>query len=247
MKRQGSSDPGQAAASSPEAPSDMAQPTFGERMRTARHDTGLTAGAFAEKLGVTETIVRGWEGGDLHPGTDQIDHIVGLLDVSTPWLLEGRDDAFAAGKYGDVILAGAVPPVSAETDRGAFASENKIAVHHEIVDGVPVQTVKLLLDNVSALKDPDVFQKATGMSMRTYHRKNVSDRLTPAQGERTLRFRGVHEKAAEVFGSGEAATDWLLSPVLALDGERPVDLLETDVGARSVEDVLTRMEYGVYT
>jgi putative toxin-antitoxin system antitoxin component (TIGR02293 family) len=36
-------------------------------------------------------------------------------------------------------------------------------------------------------------------------------------------------------------------PAMALNQYRPIDLLRTPVGVEAVEDVLRRMEYGVYT
>jgi putative toxin-antitoxin system antitoxin component (TIGR02293 family) len=50
-----------------------------------------------------------------------------------------------------------------------------------------------------------------------------------------------------MIGEEEKAGEWLRTPNRALGGERPLDLLDTDVGAREVEDVLGRIAYGVYS
>ena len=39
----------------------------------------------------------------------------------------------------------------------------------------------------------------------------------------------------------------LRTPNRALGGERPLDQLDTDIGARAVEDILGRIAYGVYS
>ncbi|WP_245615434.1 antitoxin Xre/MbcA/ParS toxin-binding domain-containing protein [Muricoccus aerilatus] len=57
----------------------------------------------------------------------------------------------------------------------------------------------------------------------------------------------VLTQAAEVFGSRETAADWLMRPAMALDRQRPVDLLGTAAGKEQVELLLIRLQYGVYT
>ena len=52
--------------------------------------------------------------------------------------------------------------------------------------------------------------------------------------------------ATRVLGSHEAAESWLLQKSLALDGERPLDLLTSPSGTEAIQDLLTRIEYGVY-
>ena len=50
-----------------------------------------------------------------------------------------------------------------------------------------------------------------------------------------------------MFGDQEKAIVWLGTPNRALGGDRPLDLLDTDMGARMVEDILGRIAYGVYS
>lgn len=56
----------------------------------------------------------------------------------------------------------------------------------------------------------------------------------------------VMDWATRVLGSHEAAERWSLQKSLALDGERPLDLLTSDSGTEATQDLLTRIEYGVY-
>lgn len=53
-------------------------------------------------------------------------------------------------------------------------------------------------------------------------------------------------KAAELFGGLEAAQRWMSSPVMGLDGARPVELLRTSQGTQLVTEFLERIERGVY-
>jgi putative toxin-antitoxin system antitoxin component (TIGR02293 family) len=54
-------------------------------------------------------------------------------------------------------------------------------------------------------------------------------------------------KAVEVLESEENARQWLTSPQFGLGGEVPLEYAGTEVGAREVEDLLGRIEYGVYS
>lgn len=50
------------------------------------------------------------------------------------------------------------------------------------------------------------------------------------------------------FFSGDQQTsrDWLARPARALGGRTPLEFAETEIGAREVEDLIGRLEHGVY-
>jgi len=53
--------------------------------------------------------------------------------------------------------------------------------------------------------------------------------------------------AFETFGSEEKAWHWLERPSHLFAGAAPIDILQTDPGRyESVEDELTRIDYGVF-
>ncbi len=68
-----------------------------------------------------------------------------------------------------------------------------------------------------------------------------------ADSNRLARLSRVATLAERTFGSTERAAGWLDRPNRALGGAAPVDLLDTDLGAREVEAVLGRIEYGVFS
>jgi putative toxin-antitoxin system antitoxin component (TIGR02293 family) len=53
--------------------------------------------------------------------------------------------------------------------------------------------------------------------------------------------------ATGTLGTSEKASRWLQAPNMALDDQHPLDLLDTDLRARSVETILMRIEYGLYS
>ena len=52
--------------------------------------------------------------------------------------------------------------------------------------------------------------------------------------------------AKSVFDNERDAVAWFSIPNVALGGETPLSSLDTDGGARRVDAVLTRLEFGVY-
>jgi putative toxin-antitoxin system antitoxin component (TIGR02293 family) len=111
--------------------------------------------------------------------------------------------------------------------------------------GLPVRELEVLqtslglpLDNLAA---------RLGISRATLHRRKAGGRLAPAESDRVVRFARLLGKASEVLESEEHARQWLTSPQVGLGGAVPLDYAGTEVGAREVEDLLGRIEYGVYS
>jgi putative toxin-antitoxin system antitoxin component (TIGR02293 family) len=83
---------------------------------------------------------------------------------------------------------------------------------------------------------------------RTFERRREDGQsLTIVEGDRLLRAVRVVLRAIEALGDAEKASVWLRTPNRALNGEKPMSLLETDIGARLVERTLGRIEHGVYS
>lgn len=61
------------------------------------------------------------------------------------------------------------------------------------------------------------------------------------------RLRMARERARKVFGSAEAAKEWLESDCPALGFVRPIDLLHDDDGLKNVTAILVRIEHGVFS
>ena len=76
------------------------------------------------------------------------------------------------------------------------------------------------------------------------HRRRLG-RLSPEQSDRLVRLLRVIAHAHTAFGAIDKAGRWLRRPTRALDGSAPLDLLDTDIGARRVETLLSRIEHGI--
>ena len=126
---------------------------------------------------------------------------------------------------------------------------SQLDVHRLLKTGLPQKALDHLVVTVKLVKSGRHFEDAFGMTYRTYQRRKDPGTLplSPEQSNKTWTFARVLAKATEVFGSQEAAEAWISEPVMGLDRQVPLALLQTPAGVDLVNAFLTRLEYGVYT
>jgi putative toxin-antitoxin system antitoxin component (TIGR02293 family) len=59
------------------------------------------------------------------------------------------------------------------------------------------------------------------------------------------RLSGIHELAVYVWDSQDDALEFLNTPHLMLNGRTPLDVSATEAGARSVQELLLRIYFGI--
>ncbi len=97
----------------------------------------------------------------------------------------------------------------------------------------------------------EVIARIIGVSLRTVSRRRktvkipAKERLSPVESDRVYRFARIVALAEDVFEDKKEALEWLNSPQYGLGGRVPFDMLQTDAGAREVEELLIRIDYGV--
>jgi putative toxin-antitoxin system antitoxin component (TIGR02293 family) len=112
--------------------------------------------------------------------------------------------------------------------------------------GLPASSVRVLAEKLEV--GNLALSRTLGIPQRTMTRRlSQRSRLTSAESDRTLRLARVFANAVEMIGDEQKAVRWLGAPNRALGGNRPMDQLDTDIGARGVEDLLGRIAYGVYS
>jgi len=83
---------------------------------------------------------------------------------------------------------------------------------------------------------------------RTLSRRREEGRLQPDESDRLVRAARVVGRALDLFeGDVRAARQWLSTAQLALGGASPLSLARTEVGAREVENLIGRLEEGVFS
>jgi putative toxin-antitoxin system antitoxin component (TIGR02293 family) len=125
-----------------------------------------------------------------------------------------------------------------------LAEEERPFVHDEIVRGIAAKRVKDLIDR-GVLDAKQVYRV---IPERTFGRRLANrESLKPSEADAIGRLLRVTKTAESMLGDAEFAHKWLSLPNPALKNRIPIELAETDAGAREVEIILTRIAHGVYS
>lgn len=115
-----------------------------------------------------------------------------------------------------------------------------------IKNGLTVEEVSVLTAGLDITEKH--LARVAGLSTSTLAIRKKAGRFKPVESERILRVDRIFKRAMEVFNRDrERVKRWMKSPAKALGNVPPIDFLETDIGAREVENLLGRIEYGVYS
>jgi putative toxin-antitoxin system antitoxin component (TIGR02293 family) len=80
---------------------------------------------------------------------------------------------------------------------------------------------------------------------KTLAHRRILGSLTPEQSDRLSRVLRIIEAAETTFGDADKAHAWLRRRTPLLDGESPLERLDTDFGTRQVDAILGRIAYGL--
>lgn len=127
------------------------------------------------------------------------------------------------------------------------AVHNQLDLADLIASGIPNCAVESLRRRLHITEQE--LANSLGVSAKTLQRAAARRpaRLTPAQGDRLYRLARIVAMAEQVFEDTERAYCWLREPQRGLGARVPLSLIATEVGAREVEDLLGRIEYGVFS
>jgi putative toxin-antitoxin system antitoxin component (TIGR02293 family) len=103
------------------------------------------------------------------------------------------------------------------------------------VVGEVMQAAGLTLKELAASLD---------LSPRSLQRRRREGRLARYESDRLYRLARIVALAKQYLGDSETASGWLRRRNRALGGSTPLQLIDTEPGARAVENVLGRIAYG---
>lgn len=109
--------------------------------------------------------------------------------------------------------------------------------------GLPYASLEVVMAKFGLARDETA--AVLRLPQRTLARRKKDRRLRADESDRLLRLARIGAQAAEVLGSEEKAARWLRRPNRALENRVPLELLDSDIGSRQVEDILGRIEHGV--
>lgn len=105
----------------------------------------------------------------------------------------------------------------------------------------PVVVEELMRASGLTLKE---LASALDLSPRSLQRRRRGGKLARHESDRLYRLARIMALADEYLGDHERAMRWLKHPNRVLGGISPVSALDTEPGARQVENVLGRIAYG---
>lgn len=120
------------------------------------------------------------------------------------------------------------------------------ATAQRVEEGLPVMEVVQF--GKQAGFTTDELARLINIPARTYARR-VADksRLKVHEGERAARLMRLFDRAKEVFGTDENTRGWFSAKILALGWKTPLEYAQTEPGAREVENIIGRIEDGIFS
>jgi len=111
-----------------------------------------------------------------------------------------------------------------------------------IREGFPPAVVEKLMRAAGlTLKE---LASALDLSPRSLQRRRRSGRLARYESDRLYRLARIVALVDQFTGAHEKAIRWLKRPNHTLGGISPLGALDTELGARQVENILGRIAYG---
>lgn len=120
---------------------------------------------------------------------------------------------------------------------------DRLALIEQIRVGLPFETVAAAAGTLGlTIGDLAAFGV---IPARTLSHSRQGGHFSPAQSDRVARFFRIWRRALETFGGGDQARRWLERPTRPLGDQAPMALLDTEEGARLVDDLLYRIDHGL--
>ncbi len=120
---------------------------------------------------------------------------------------------------------------------------SELGIYTWLKNGLPFEAVDILIKNHKIT----IAEIQRFIPPRTFARRKQERKLNAEESDKVARLAIIFDFAEEVFGNNKKASIWLRRPNKALNGLSPIELLETDYGARIVETILGRIQHGVYS
>ncbi|MEL6167953.1 MAG: antitoxin Xre/MbcA/ParS toxin-binding domain-containing protein [Pseudomonadota bacterium] len=130
-------------------------------------------------------------------------------------------------------------------DGNVPAPKSAYEAHEVIEGGLPAAMLRHFRDKVRALSDK-TWAQIVDVSLSQVKELRKKSKLSVRVSSQLVLFAVLLARAEDVFGGREEALRWFDGEQMALSGRRPIDLLDTFVGANLVARTLTQIDRGVY-
>lgn len=111
-------------------------------------------------------------------------------------------------------------------------------------EGFPMKEFRLLQELLKISEEE--LGRYLGISPATLHRRKKTGHLETPESERVVRFARLFGIIMEVLETEEATREWLKTANPGTAGEAPLSYADTEFGAREVENLIGRIDHGVF-
>ncbi|MEX2468012.1 MAG: antitoxin Xre/MbcA/ParS toxin-binding domain-containing protein [Gemmatimonadota bacterium] len=126
---------------------------------------------------------------------------------------------------------------------GASTGEGLEVLRRFVGKGAPSRAVEGLQKELAAFGVPRPSQYVEVVASRATRARR--DTLTAEEGERLVRIAGTMARALDVWEDRDDAAAFLNTRHPMLDHETPMDRARSEMGARQVDDLLTKLDLGL--
>ena len=149
------------------------------------------------------------------------------------WVVDTESDLLS--HYISVI--GNLTGIISELKQPAFS-----IVRSTIKEGLPREAFDRIKEALATTTEE--LSAITEIPVRTISRRT---RFKPDESERLFRVASVFQKVLEIHKDLDRARKWFTTPKVALSGLTPIECCDTEAGSREVENLLGRIEEGVFS
>lgn len=121
--------------------------------------------------------------------------------------------------------------------------KNEIELVDVVAEGIPKATIKHLAD-LYALDVREII-RLLPVTARNLHRYAEDDRLSEVVTGRLFMLADLFAHGADALGT-DYFRAWLYRPNVGLQQKKPIDILHNEVGINTVDDILGRIEHGIF-
>jgi len=120
-----------------------------------------------------------------------------------------------------------------------------VKMREALREGLPYLSLEAVMEALGLSREEA--SALLALPVRTLVRRKRERRLQADESDRLYRLARIAARGVEVFGTPEKAARWLRRHNRALGGDVPLELLDTEVGVQEVDEILGRIEYGLYS
>ena len=125
-------------------------------------------------------------------------------------------------------------------------ASDRLELSEKVQAGFPFKSFVILTRSMEVTNKE--LAELVQISDRTLNRRQKEGKLKADESGRLLRLARIFSLAVDLFEGDETATQkWLSSDNRALKGESPLEASRTEEGAREVENLIARLEHGVFS